>query len=75
MTRLRELIPAATRGSAVALLAVALFASPVWAQATPTGLRPYWHVFIAYAIAIVLIMAWAISIARRLGDLEKRLGE
>jgi CcmD family protein len=36
------------------------------------SLRPYWHVFIAYAIAWALIGGWVISIARRLGALEKR---
>ena len=38
------------------------------------SLRPYWHVFIAYAIALVLVLGWVISIARRLGRLERRLG-
>jgi hypothetical protein len=39
------------------------------------SLRPYWHVFIAYTIAIVLVAVWAGSIAKRLADVEKRLGE
>ena len=39
------------------------------------SLRPYWHVFIAYAIAILLVMAWAGSIAKRLSDVERRLSE
>ena len=38
------------------------------------GLRPYWHVFAAYTIAIVLVMVWVASIARRLRDVEERLG-
>lgn len=37
------------------------------------SLRPYWHVFAAYAIAIVLIGGWAVSISRRLRDVERRL--
>ncbi|MDA0328871.1 MAG: CcmD family protein [Gemmatimonadetes bacterium] len=37
------------------------------------SLRPYWHVFAAYAIVITLIGGWAISIGRRLRDLEDRL--
>jgi hypothetical protein len=51
------------------------------AQALPSeglarqNLRPYWHVFIAYAIAILLVAGWAGSIAKRLGDVERRLGE
>ena len=39
------------------------------------SLRPYWHVFIAYSIVIVLVAGWAASIARRLGEVERRLGE
>jgi len=39
------------------------------------SLRPYWHVFAAYAIAIALVMAWAASIAKRLSDIEHRLSE
>lgn len=37
------------------------------------SLRPYWHVFAAYAVVIVLIGGWAVSIARRLRDVEDRL--
>ncbi|MDH3208143.1 MAG: hypothetical protein OEO79_16195 [Gemmatimonadota bacterium] len=37
------------------------------------SLRPYWHVFAAYTIAIVLIGGWAVSIARRLRAVEERL--
>lgn len=39
------------------------------------SLRPYWHVFIAYSIAILLVLGWVLSIGRRLKDVEKRLGE
>lgn len=39
------------------------------------SLRPYWHVFIAYTIAIVLVLGWVISIGRRLRDVEERLGQ
>lgn len=46
---------------------------PQASQLATQSLRPYWHVFAAYAIAIVLIGGWAISIARRLKDVEKRL--
>ena len=37
------------------------------------SLRPYWHVFIAYSIVIVLVLGWVVSISRRLKDVEKRL--
>lgn len=35
--------------------------------------RPYWHVFLAYAIGWALILGWIVSIARRLGRVERRL--
>jgi CcmD family protein len=63
----------------LALLATA--AAVVSAQESPfpqaalgqQTLRPYWHVFAAYAIVIVLIGGWAVSIARRLRAIEDRL--
>ncbi len=56
-----------------------LQASPVWAQAgTVLGRqtlgRAYWHVFAAYAIVLLLIGGWVISIVRRLRRVEERLG-
>jgi CcmD family protein len=60
-------------------LLLALSSSAVAAQSAGTmgvgGLRAYWHVFIAYAVVIVLVLAWVISIGRRLKDIEQRLGE
>jgi CcmD family protein len=75
----------AIRRSALAFAAVALvlLAGPdiLSAQASQLpgatvgqqSLRPYWHVFVAYSIVIVLIGGWAISIARRLRGIEDRL--
>ncbi len=37
------------------------------------SLRPYWHVFIAYAIAIVAVLGWVVSLSRRMAHLETRL--
>lgn len=37
------------------------------------NLRGYTHMFIAYAIAWALVVGWVVSIARRLGRLEKAL--
>jgi CcmD family protein len=37
------------------------------------NLRGYTHMFIAYFIAWSLILGWVISIARRLGRIEKTL--
>lgn len=39
------------------------------------NLRPYWHVFAAYTLVIVMVGAWAISIARRLRSVEQRLSD
>jgi len=69
----------AARGLALSsvlwLGAVDVGAQELGVQSAGQSLRPYWHVFIAYAIPIVLVMAWAGSIAKRLGDVEDRLGE
>jgi len=39
------------------------------------SLRGYTHMFIAYFIAWALIFGWVVSIARRLGRVEKALKE
>ena len=55
----------------------AVGAVPVWAQAEQlreqTLGRPYWHVFLAYAITLLLLLGWIVSIARRLRRVESRL--
>jgi CcmD family protein len=73
MSRLAKLLP----GSLSCLL-LALGATGVAAQSGAAGvggLRAYWHVFIAYAIVILLVLGWVISIGRRLKDIQQRLGE
>ena len=35
--------------------------------------RPYVHVFVAYAIAWILIFGWLVSVGRRLRRVEERL--
>ena len=37
------------------------------------SLRPYAHVFLAYAIAWVFVLGWVISVARRMSGLARRL--
>ncbi len=39
------------------------------------SLRGYTHMFIAYFIAWALVLGWVVSIARRLGRVEKALKE
>ena len=52
-------------------------ASPLTGQAEQlreqTLGRPYWHVFLAYAITLLLVLGWVVSIARRLRRVENRL--
>ena len=44
------------------------------AQLAAQGLgRPYWHVFIAYAVAIGIVLFWVVSIGRRLSEIEKKI--
>ena len=62
-------------GAFVGLGAQEMEALPQASQLATQNLRPYWHVFAAYALAIILIGGWAISIARRLREVEKRLGD
>ena len=38
------------------------------------SLRPYAFVFVAYALAWLLVLGWVVTIARRMGRLERRLG-
>ena len=44
------------------------------AQLAAQGLgRPYWHVFIAYAVAIGIVLFWVVSLGRRLSEIEKKI--
>jgi CcmD family protein len=38
------------------------------------NLRPYWHVFVAYSVAWLLVFGWLFSVARRLTRIERKLG-
>jgi len=64
---------------ALPALLSAVVALPAAAQALPgtevgaQNLRPYHFLFIAYAIAWILVFGWVVSVARRLARLEKRL--
>lgn len=65
------------RWAAAAAWAALLVPADALAQATELGRqtlgRAYWHVFIAYAVAWLLIGGWVVSIARRLARVERRL--
>lgn len=72
--------PLARLRTALALfVAVVALTTPglLAAQTTPLAANPqmrhFWHVFVAYAIAWVLIFGWLVSILRRLRRVEERL--
>jgi CcmD family protein len=58
---------------------VAVLATPVSAVQEASGLggqtlgRGYLHMFVAYGLAWILVLGWAVSIARRLARVERRL--
>jgi CcmD family protein len=52
---------------------IALHAQTMGAALGNQNLRGYTHMFIAYAIAWLLVIGWVISIARRLGRVERAL--
>ena len=79
--------PLAVRGLFLAIFSIivllALLPQTALAQGGPANpqalagqsLRGYTHVFIAYSIAWVMVFGWVVSIARRLGRVEKALNE
>ena len=71
---LRRVLPIAVPSVLLAIGAAAVSAQ-TGAAAGVGGLRAYWHVFIAYAIVILLVLGWVVSIGRRLKDIQQRLGE
>ncbi|HSW30888.1 MAG TPA: CcmD family protein [Longimicrobiales bacterium] len=59
-------------------LAVAVPAAAQDAAVPVTGLsglslRPYQFVFLAYALAWLLVLGWVVAVARRMARLERRL--
>jgi positive regulator of sigma E activity len=69
-------------GASGLLLALVLLLPLVGAAAAQTdasalgaqNLRAYWHVFVGYVLAWLLIFGWLVSIARRLTRIERSLG-
>jgi CcmD family protein len=66
---------------ALPVLLFVLVTTPLLAQeGTPGGaasqnMRAYRFVFIAYALAWILVFGWVVSVGRRLARLERRLGD
>ena len=74
-TSLRWIVPLVLLSGLLALDAHAITAQTGGATPGVGGLRAYWHVFIAYAVVILLVLGWVVSIGRRLKDIQQRLGE
>ena len=72
---LRWIVPLVLLSGLLALDAHAITAQTGGTAAGVGGLRAYWHVFIAYAVVILLVLGWVVSIGRRLKDIQQRLGE
>ena len=66
------------------LLAALAVAALIWSvpggliaqlpQATRLEMRHFWHVFVAYALAWVILFAWIVAILRRVRRVEEKLG-
>ena len=39
------------------------------------AMRPYVHVFVAYAITILAVFGWVFALNRRIARLERKLGD
>ena len=60
---------------AAALPAAAQQAAMPGAGLSGQSLRPFQFVFLAYALAWLLVLGWVIAVARRLASLRRRLGD
>jgi CcmD family protein len=75
-----SITPARVAATLTALLVLVAILVPtaVWAQTdsqtlAAQNLRAYRHVFVAYAVAWLLVFGWLFSVARRLGRVERSL--
>ncbi len=77
MPRLKKLLPVVLPALLLAIGISGLAAQTPGSTGASSigGLRAYWHVFIAYAIVILAVLGWVISIGRRLKDIQERLGK
>jgi CcmD family protein len=57
----------------VALLFPAALAARAQAPQPVPQMEDFWHIFIAYAIAWVLLFGWLLSILKRLRRVEEKL--
>jgi CcmD family protein len=62
-------------GLSLALLSLTADGLAAQGGQTISGMRDFWHVFVAFGIAWVLVFGWAVAIFRRLGRVEAQLKE
>ncbi len=82
MTTLRSFYGTSLRpfvASGAVALWLAFSANPLVAQAGAgapgsQNMRPFQYLFVAYALAWLLVFGWVLSVGRRLAKLDKRLG-
>lgn len=67
------------RSAPMAVALIALVTAPLWAQGLPgeamasQSLRAYRFVFIAYALAWILVFGWVLTVSLKLSRLARRL--
>lgn len=72
----RGLVAGTLWGGALTIVLLLAGAGQLFAQGGGAqSLRPYWHVFIAYAAVWLILMGWVVSISRRLARIERTTGE
>ena len=65
--------PASPAAQQVAPAAASEGAAALPRYMPPRTLRAYWHLFVAFAAAWVLLFGYTVAIARRFGRIEKEL--
>ena len=72
---MRRLVPFV--GLALVAVLACVVPADLVAQETPTAtrleMRHFWHVFIAYALAWIILFGWVLSILKRFRRVEERL--
>lgn len=64
----------AVTAAALLLLGLSGIGESLAAQSGSLGarsLRSYWHVFVAYGLAWLLVLGWVVSVFRRLGSVDR----
>jgi CcmD family protein len=69
-----QAVATVAQGAPNVLVAQAQDASAVAQQPIqPRSMRPYWHVFLAFALVWLLLFGYALTVGRRFGRLEEEV--